>query len=830
MIYPQNFEQKVGFDQIRELITESCISSMGKAFVEKIRFSSNINVIKKLLAQTNEFMQIMSIGGNFPSNDYFDLRDEIARLKTPGTFIEQEPLFDLRASLTTITEILLFFLDTEDLYPELKNITETVFIPEDLLSHAEKIIDDKGEIRDTASEKLQEVRTKMTTKNRQVLKEIRKAFNQAKKSGWVPDNAEITIRNGRSVIPVKASDKRAIGGFIHDESATGQTVFVEPAGSFELSNQIRELENEERREIIKILIEFSDHLRPYIQDLMAGYRFLGMIDFIRSKAKFSLKIMASIPILRSENNFDLKTAIHPLLWLSHSKQDKEVIPLDVNLNDENRILIISGPNAGGKSVCLKTTGLLQYMLQCGLPISASPNSEMRIFQNLFIDIGDEQSLENDLSTYSSHLLNMKFFLRNANNETLFLIDEFGTGTEPQLGGSIAEATLEQLNEKRAYGLITTHYTNLKLVADKTKGLINGAMLFDSKKMLPLYQLQIGKPGSSFAFEIAKKIGFPNYVLNRAKKKSGGKHVRFDQQLQQLETDKIYLQKQQQKIESVDDELSRTVEKYTNLLSELEKAKKQIINEAKSEALKIIEGSNKVVEKTIRDIKEAQAEKGRTKEIREELELKKELLKESEVGSWKSEVGSRETGDGRRKSEVVNRKLKPDTLNTKLGTHNSELGTMNSEPKVGDFVRVKDTDIVGELISISGGAAIVNVNDVKLKTRLKKLVITDQPKTKAKPYRSAFSGIANEINKKAANFSLSLDLRGKRVDEALSDLQRYIDEALLISIKEVSILHGKGNGILRPIIREYLQSIDEIKHYGDAPITQGGAGITRVILE
>lgn len=839
MIYPHNFEQKVGFDQIRELIAESCISSMGKAFVEKIRFSSNINVIEKLLAQTNEFMQIMSIGGNFPSNDYFDLRDEIARLKTPGTFIEQEPLFDLRASLTTIIEILLFFSNTEeDLYPELKKITETVFIPEELLSHAEKIIDDKGEIRDTASEKLQEVRTKMSSKNRQVLKEIRKAFNQAKKSGWVPENAEITIRNGRSVIPVKASDKRAIGGFIHDESATGQTVFVEPAGSFELSNQIRELENEERREIIKILIEFSDHLRPYIQDLIAGYRFLGMMDFIKSKAAFSLKINAAIPILSHEDNFDLKTAIHPLLWLSHSKQDKEVVPLDLNLNKENRILLISGPNAGGKSVCLKTIGLLQYMLQCGLPVPASPNSEMRIFQNLFIDIGDEQSLENDLSTYSSHLLNMKYFLRNANNKTLFLIDEFGTGTEPQLGGSIAEATLEQLNEKRAYGLITTHYTNLKLVADKTKGLINGAMLFDSKKMLPLYQLQIGKPGSSFAFEIAKKIGFPNYVLNRAKKKSGGKHVRFDQQLQQLETDKIYLQKQQQKIESVDDELSRTVEKYTNLLSELEKAKKQIIIDAKSEALKIIEGSNKVVEKTIRDIKEAQAEKGRTKEIREELELKKEVLKELEVGSRKTEDGSRKleegswkSEDGRRETEDGSRKSKPlKTPNSELRTQNSKPRTRNSEPKVGDFVQVKDTDIVGELISVSGSDAIVNVNDVKLKTRLKKLVITDQPKPKPKPYRSAFSGIANEINKKAANFTLSLDLRGKRVDEALSDLQRYIDEALLISIKEVSILHGKGNGILRPIIREYLQSIDEIKHYGDAPLTQGGAGITRVIFE
>ena len=601
---------------------------------------------------------------------------------------------------------------------------------------------------------------------------------------------------------------------------------MEPAGSFELSNQIRELENEERREIIKILTDFTDSLRPYIQDLIGGYRFLGMMDFIRAKAAFSLKINAAIPVISPTQSFEFKTALHPLLWLSHSKQDKEVIPLDLKLGEKNRILLISGPNAGGKSVCLKTTGILQYMLQCGLPITASPNSEMRIFQNLFIDIGDEQSLENDLSTYSSHLMNMKYFLRNANNETLFLIDEFGTGTEPQLGGSIAEATLEQLNDKKAFGLITTHYTNLKLAADKIDGLINGAMLFDSKEMQPLYLLQIGKPGSSFAFEIAKKIGFPNYVLNKAKKKSGGKHVRFDQQLQQLETDKIHLQKQRQKVESVDDELSRTVEKYTNLLSELEKSKKQIIAEAKKDALEIIENSNKAVEKTIREIKEAQADKGKTKEIREELEMKKEVLKESGAKSQESGARSQEM-------EAEKPKLKDRSRESKTDKHRDKTQipiTIGTKPTVGDFVKVKDTDIVGELISISGNDAIVNVNSIKLKTSFNKLEVTNKPKLTKTYNRSAFSGIANEINKKAANFKLELDLRGKRVDEALSDLQKYIDEAMLISIKEVSILHGKGNGILRPIIREYLQSVDEVKHYGDASLETGGAGITRVILE
>jgi DNA mismatch repair protein MutS2 len=827
MIYPHNFEQKVGFDQIRMLISEACVSPMGKAFVEKIRFSPKKEVIEKLLTQSNEFMHILTFGQRFPTNDYFDLRTEIARLKTPGTYIEQEALFDFKASLTTINEVLLFFKDSdEDLYPELKKITSQVYIPQDLLNKAEKIIDDKGDIRDNASPNLNEIRNKLNQKGRQVLKEIKKTFEQAKKSGWVADNSEITIRNGRSVIPMRASDKRAIGGFIHDESSTGQTVFVEPAASFELSNQIRELENEERREIIRILISFTDDLRPYIQDLISAYRFLGMMDFIRAKASFSLRINASSPIISNAQSLEIKNAFHPLLWLSHSKQDKEVIPLDLSLNEENRILLISGPNAGGKSVCLKTTGLLQYMLQCGLPIPVSPNSEMRLFQNLFIDIGDEQSLENDLSTYSSHLLNMKHFMQNANEKTLFLIDEFGTGTEPQLGGAIAEATLELLNEKKAFGLITTHYSNLKVAADKNEGLINGAMLFDSKEMRPLYKLQVGTPGSSFAFEIAKKIGFPKHVLIRAKKKSGGKHVRFDQQLQQLETDKIMLQKQQQKVDSVDDQLSKTVEKYTNLLRDLEKSKKQIMADAKVEALKIIEGSNKAVEKTIREIKESQAEKSKTREIREELELTKAELKgiarkkkeDRKVGEKSRNLDSR-----RRKSENVPKPGKT-IVRPQIEIKTSKI------PVVGDYVRVKDTDICGQLISVSGDDAVVNVNDIKLKTSLEKLERTQKPNTKPRPYKSAFSGIISDINKKAANFKLTLDLRGKRADEAISELQKYIDEALIISVKEVSILHGTGNGILRPIIREYLDTVDEIKYFGNAPVDQGGSGITLIVFD
>ena len=815
MIYPKNFEQKLGFDTIQELIAENCISSMGLFYVSKIRFSNKYEVVRSLLAQADEFMQITENALQFPSNNYFDLRDELSRIKLQGTYIEQDKLFDLKSSLVTINEILEFFEKTEvDEFPELKKLTSNIYVPEDIIRQCEKIIDDKGEIKDNASSKLSEIRQKMNQKARQVLKETKRAFEQARKSGLVPENTEMTVRNGRSVIPLKASEKRTIGGFIHDESSTGQTVFVEPAASFELNNQIRELENEERREIIKILLDFTDNLRPFSGELWSAYRLLGLMDFIRAKALFSKKINASVPVISTDSDIILKNAYHPLLWLNHKRHDKDVVPLSLELNKDGRILIISGPNAGGKSVCLKTMGLLQFMLQCGLPVPASPNSEFRIFQNLFIDIGDEQSLENDLSTYSSHLLNMKQFLRHANAETLFMIDEFGTGTEPQLGGAIAEATLENLNKKEAYGLITTHYSNLKILAGRAKGLVNGAMLFDSEEMKPLYKLSIGKPGSSFAFEIAKKIGFPNYVLNSARKKSGGKHIRFDQQLQQLETDKLKLEQQMQKVESEDDKLSSVMEKYTLLLNSLEKDKKQIIAEAKLEAKQIIEDSNKAVERTIREIKEANAEKEKTKKLRADLEKTKNEIEKKEVDRTK------------KKAKKTAPKAKVKIVKPKAAKKVSP----SARPIKGDFVHLTGTDIHGELLSVSGNDAVLNVNNIKLKASYNKLEFSNKTAPKPKSVKSSFSNISRDINRKAANFKLSLDIRGKRVDEALSELQRYIDDAMILSVKEVSILHGKGNGILRPIIREYLQSVKEIQYFGDASLERGGAGITNVVFK
>ncbi len=792
MIYPPHFEQKIGFDQVRKLIGEYCISPMGTQFVEKIRFSSNAAVVNKLLNQVTEFRSILSGDKTFPARDYLNLREDLSRLKTPGSYIDQEALFDLKTTLKVVLEILSFFNKTEsDAYPELKMLLQEIFFPEEILTFAEKIIDDKGDIKNSASTRLSEIRKQLASKNRQALRETKKAFESAKKAGWVPDNSELTIRDGRTVIPLNASNKRALGGIIHDESATGQTVFVEPAISFELGNQIRELENEERREIIKILTHFTDSLRPYLIEILGLIRFLGLIDFIRAKAVFSDKIQAEHPKLSEAGVLVLEGAKHPLLFLAHLADNKEVVPLDLELNSGNRILVISGPNAGGKSVCLKTIGLLQYMFQCGLPIPCSPDSKIPLFERLFIDIGDEQSLENDLSTYSSHLLNMKYFLNKANANTLFLIDEFGTGTEPQLGGAIAEATLEHLNRKKAFGVVTTHYSNLKLAAEREEGIINGAMLFDSNELRPLYKLRIGNPGSSFAFEIAKNIGFPGNVLTKAKKKSGGKHVTFDQQLHQMEIDKLTIEKKQEEVKATDEQLSEMVEKYTTLLSEIKKTKKQLIGEAKEQALKIISDSNKAVEKTIKEIKEAKADKTKTKEIRKKLVEKKV--------EFKVKVGV---------EEVLN----------------ADTGTI----KIGDFVRVIDTDIVGQLLSVDGDNAVLDINDVRLKTSFSKLELTiKRPPRQIRSGKQGHRNIMHDINEKAAHFELSLDLRGNRGEEAISELQRYIDNAILLNISEVNILHGKGDGILRSLVRDYLTTTEGIENFSDAPVEFGGAGITKV---
>ncbi|MFA8299255.1 MAG: endonuclease MutS2 [Hyphomicrobiales bacterium] len=807
MIYPKNFEEKTGFDKIKGLIKEYCFSDLGASMVDKIRFSNNFYTVEKLLEQTNEFREILLFEDGFPSKNYINMLPELYRLKLEGTFIEPELLLDLKSSLQTIIDVLKFFAHNEEKFPRLVALSEDIYIDELILHRLDEIVDDKGGIRDSASVELHKVRKQLHSIHSTIDRRMGNIMQKAKKSGWVPDGSELTIRNGRLVIPMKAADKRQIKGFVHDESATGQTVFVEPAEILEANNEIRELENAERREIIKILTEFTDMIRPYLDDLKRAYNYLGILDFIRAKARLAVSINGIKPLLVNKPQLKWRKAIHPLLYLSHKEQEKDVIPLDLELNADKRILVISGPNAGGKSVCLKTTGLLQFMLQSGLLVPVLENSEFGIFKDIFIDIGDEQSLENDLSTYSSHLLNMKHFVLNANDRTLLLIDEFGTGTEPQLGGAIAEAVLEEINDKKAFGVITTHYSNLKLLADRVEGIINGAMLYDTKEMKPLYRLKVGNPGSSFAFEIAKKIGFPKDVLDKASEKTGEGQLRFEEQLQQLEVEKEEITKKHSELKAADDVLSDVIKRYEILYNELHGRKREIIQEARADAKNILADSNKLIEKTIREIKEADAEKELTKDIRQSFEENKDKLLEERIEKPKP---------GKvKKAKPAKAKLIPVTEDRPL--------------MVGDSVKIKGQETIGEITEIKGKNLLISYNSINFRAKVNEVerVSSTEARKQQRKSSSNYNSIMHELNKKMENFSLSIDVRGQRADEAVANVRKYVDEAILLSISEVEILHGKGNGILRDLIREYLNATPEVKGFKDAPLDAGGSGITRV---
>lgn len=803
MIYPSDFEKKIGFNIVRGRLNELCISEMGKELVEKMSFCTDADEIGTHLRLIQDFHTLMQDGVPFPVRDYNDLREEFKHLSIDGTVISLESMFALKPTLSALSYIFKFFKsESSEKVPFLKALAEGISIDNHIFTEIERLIDDKGEIPDNASAELAEIRRDIRRKQSSIDHRMRKILTEAKSSGWTDSNAEMTIRDGRPVIPVRAADKRALRGFIHDESATGQTVYIEPAEIFETNNEIKELEYAERREINKILLAFTKILRPEIPNLLLSWRLLGLLDFIRAKALLSHEYNCVIPEITDEPMFEWIEARHPLLEQKLKGQGKHITPLDLKLGKDDRILVISGPNAGGKSVCLKTIGLLQYMLQCGLAIPVKIDSKCGIFHDMLIDIGDEQSLENDLSTYSSHLINMKALLEQGNERTLFLIDEFGTGTEPQLGGAIAEAILLKMNEKRSFGVVTTHYANLKLLADSHPGIVNGAMLFDTRYLQPLYVMMIGKPGSSFAFEIAKKIGFPNEILDSAAEISGREHLDFDKQLQQLEIEKKEVRKKQYELKVADQLLDEVVTKYKNQLADIEKNRNKLLKEANKEAQAIIDGANAKIERTIREIKEAQAEKVRTKELREELkEMKQGLQKDA---------------------EEISKKLKAE--------EKEEIAA--AELKVGDMVCINELEVVGELLAISETDVTIQFGDVRLRTTADKLRKISRAQARKAQQNPSYlrKSIMNDINEKAEKFNLTLDVRGQRGDEAVDSVAKYIDEANLLSIKEVSILHGKGNGILRKLIREYLSKQSCIQSFNDASLETGGAGITRVTLK
>lgn len=815
MIYPSEFENKIGFKAIRLRLNELCISEMGKEFVGKMCFSTDVDEIHTYLRLIQDFQTLMQDGVPFPVRDYNDLRDEFKHLSIDGTVISLESMFALKPTLSALFYVFKFFnSESSEKVPYLKALAEGISIDNHIFTEINRLIDDKGEIPDNASAELAEIRRDIRRKQSSIDHRMHKILVEAKNSGWTDSTAEMTIRDGRPVIPVRAADKRELRGFIHDESATGQTVYIEPAEIFETNNEIKELEYAERREINKILLAFTKILRPEIPNLIMAWRLLGLLDFIRAKAILAHEYNCVIPELTDEPMFDWIEARHPLLEEKLKAQGKNITPLDLKLgaaNDnevprsarnDSRILVISGPNAGGKSVCLKTIGLLQYMLQCGLAISVKIDSKCGVFHDMFIDIGDEQSLENDLSTYSSHLINMKELIEHGNERTLFLIDEFGTGTEPQLGGAIAEAILLKMNEKKSFGVVTTHYANLKLLADNHPGIVNGAMLFDTRYLQPLYVMMIGKPGSSFAFEIAKKIGFPQEILDSAAEISGREHLDFDQQLQQLEIEKKEVRKKEYELKVADKLLDEVVTKYKGHLADIEKHKNRLLKEANKEAQALIDKANAKIERTIKEIKEAQAEKQRTKELREELkEMKNDLVKDAEVIAKKLKAEEKE--------EVVSQDL-----------------------RVGDTVCINELEVIGELLAISDTDVTVQFGDVRLRTtadKLRKMSKTQAKKAANNP-SYLHKSIMNDINEKAQHFNLTLDVRGQRGDEAVDNVAKYIDEANLLSVKEVSILHGKGNGILRKLIREYLSKQSCVQSFNDASLETGGAGITRITLK
>lgn len=837
MIYPDNFENKIQFNEIRSLLKGYCLSQLGKDKVDDMAFTSDAERINTALSQTREFRRMQEEADDFPLQFFFDMRASIKRIRIEGTHLEENEIFDLRRSLETISGIVKFLNRSDDDgnydYPTLHALTEDVMTFPDLIRRIDQILDKYGKIKDTASPRLAEIRSQLRKAEGSVSRTLYNILHAAQSEGLVEKDVTPTLRDGRLVVPVAPAMKRRIKGIVHDESSTGKTVFIEPTEVVEANNRIRELEADERREIIVILTEFSKLVRPHVDDIIYAYQLLAEIDFIRARAEFARLTNAIEPDVNAGPVIDWITARHPLLWLALKKQDKPIVPLDIMLTSDRHILIISGPNAGGKSVCLKTVGLLQYMLQCGLSIPVSERSKVGVFEDIMIDIGDEQSIENDLSTYSSHLLNMKNMMRRAGEATLLLIDEFGTGTEPQIGGAMAEAVLNQFVKKYAWGVITTHYQNLKHYADSHDGIANGAMLYDRHEMRPLFQLAIGQPGSSFAIEIARKTGIPDEVIREASAIVGSDYIQSDKYLQDIVRDKRYWENKRQSVHQREKDLEKTIAKYEEEIKELAQKRKDILRQAKEQAQELLKESNRNIENTIREIRECQAEKEETKRLREELNAFKEDVSEIDTKSADDliekkmrQIMERKERREKRKKEKKENAGKPTTIGTKLPTP-----TASAEQQtfaVGDTVRMRGLTTVGTVESVQGKEATVVFGDVRTKVKTSRLEHTVKKPESTQPATFAISRETRQtIDSHKLNFHQDLDVRGMRGDEALNAVQHFIDDAILVGMSRVRILHGKGNGILRQLIRQYLQSVPNVTSCKDEHVQFGGAGITVV---
>ena len=828
MIYPASFEQKIGFDRLREQVAALCSMRAARERLAGETFSTSAQQIGRRLALADEMRLLLDMESDFPGGEYPDVDYVVAKLRVEGSFLDVAEVVVLHKALSAIGGIVSFILNRQERYPTLCERTRGVAAFPEIVQRIDAIIDRFGNVRDNASPALSEVRRAIREREGQAAKRLQAVLSAAKGAGIVDADAQISIRDGRAVIPVVAANKRKLNGFIHDESATGKTFYVEPVEVVELNNELRELEYAERREIVRILTEFSDTIRPDAGLIADSGDYLAEVDMLRAKGRWASQNGCVRPILSTDDRLVLKNARHPLLQQTLRAQGRDIVPLDLQLDRRKHILVISGPNAGGKSVCLKTTGIVQYMFQCGFPVPASEVSELPVFDSIFIDIGDEQSIDNDLSTYSSHLLNMKNMLAGASDSTLVLIDEFGSGTEPIIGGAIAEAILERLLDKGCYGVITTHYANIKYYASSADGIANGAMLFDVQQIRPLFRLEMGKPGSSFAVEIARKIGLPEEIIRAASEKAGSDHINLEKQLREIARDKHYWEQKRDRIRLTDRKVEELEQTYSGQLQAIRAERQEILKKAKQEAQQLVADANRQIENTIKTIREAQAEKELTRLARRELDDFRETVEKADATETEASVSREIERIERRRQRRSERKTRQGTPES--GPAPAEV-PVKREVEAGSKVRMAGQDMVGVVQSVKGKRAQVAFGQILTAVDKASLtVVSNNEYRDATRPAAARTVISADISSRKLNFRDHIDVRGMRASEALDAVQDLIDDALMVGVGSVTILHGKGTGALKEEIRRYLRTVPEVASAADEHADRGGAGITIVTFD
>ncbi|MFR9602898.1 MAG: Smr/MutS family protein [Rikenellaceae bacterium] len=825
MIYPHNFEDKIGFSRLREQVAAKCTTSSGVAKVKAQQFLTSETAIEHRLLLCDEMRSLLLMERDFPSGDYADIDGVLAKIAIIGSFLDVEEVVTLRRGLVAV-DATTKFIEAKAIngeYQTLKKRGEGIDSFGWIITTIDSIVDRFNNIKDSASPELQTIRRTLRERESQLSKRLQQVLNSAKSAGYIDSEAQISIRDGRAVIPVTAGNKRKVQGFIHDESATGKTVYIEPVEVVQINNELKELEYAQRREIVRILTSFTEGVRPHTQSMECASDYLSDMDMLRAKATWAIDNECIKPISSRDMRLMLRRAKHPILAQALKSQGKEIVPLDMELDREKHILVISGPNAGGKSVCLKTTGIIQYMFQCGFLIPASENSELPIFKSLYIDIGDEQSIDNDLSTYSSHLLNMKNMVSGASDKTLVLIDEFGSGTEPVIGGAIAEAILDRLLHKGCYGVITTHYSNIKYYASQTEGIANGAMTFDVQNIRPLFRLEMGKPGSSFAIEIARKIGLSEDIIRAASDKVGGDHINIEKQLREIARDKRYWEQKRDRIRQTDRKVEELEQNYAEQLSRIKGERQEILSRAKGEAKALIADANKQIESTIKTIREAQADKELTRMVRKEFDDFKSKVDTADHD--KSEEVAREMERlARRRERREGRKKK--------GAESAKVEVIEAPKKVevtvGAKVKIEGQEMLGDVQSIKGKKVQVAFGQILTTVNIDSLTVVSRSEAKRNSKLDApRAKISVDISTRKLNFKDNIDVRGERASDALERVQNFIDDAMMVGVSSVAILHGKGTGALKEEIRKYLRSIPDVARAVDAHADRGGSGITVV---